>query len=166
MCRARCYAHDHKAAQKIVNEKPIYKVALQQLEEICTRRAMKKQKFEFDLQVKGSDLRRGAVEPVSKSGTSTPVAIAENDEFEQDVPNLFENAWGKEVLFENRGCNTNKEMARAATNAFAVLKSMHPHLKKSDNFTTNDCGNLLHGSLIKRIILLRSSKYGLDVDQF
>ena len=49
----RCVESDlRKAAQKMENEKPVYKVPLQQLEENCTRRALKKPKFQFDLQVK------------------------------------------------------------------------------------------------------------------
>ena len=92
--------------------------------------------------------------------------IADKDELEQDVPKHFENVWGKEILFENINNNTDKEKTRAATNAFVVLKSMHPHLEKSDKFTTNDCANLLQGSLHKFAIILRSSKHGLNVDQF
>ena len=83
-----------KAAQKLVNEKPVYRVSLQRLEENYTRRALKKQKFQFDLQVKGSELKKGIVGPVSLSGTSALVAIADKEEFEQNVPNLFENVWG------------------------------------------------------------------------
>ena len=105
----RCVESDlRKAAQKIVNEKPLYKVALQQLEDNCTRRALKKPRFQFDLQVKGSDLKKGVVGPVSLSGTSALVAIADKDELEQDIPNLFENVWGKEILFENVNNNTYK----------------------------------------------------------
>ena len=87
MCHARCNATHmitrcvesdlRKAAQKIVNEKPVYKVSLQRLEENCTRRALKKPKFQFDLQVKGSELKKGIVGPVSLSGTSALVAIAD-----------------------------------------------------------------------------------------
>ena len=51
-----------KAAQKIVNEKPPYKLALQQLEDNCTRRAMKKPRFQFDLHVKGSDFKKGLLD--------------------------------------------------------------------------------------------------------
>ena len=88
----RCEESDlRKAAQKIVNEKPLYKVALQQLKDNCTRRAMKKTRFQFELQVKGSDLKKGVVVPVSLSGTSALVAIADKDEIGQDIPNLFKN---------------------------------------------------------------------------
>ena len=45
-------------------------------------------------------------------------------------------------------------------------QSMHPHLEKSDKFATNDCSNPLQGSPNKCVILLRSSKHGLDVEQF
>ena len=160
----RCEESDlRKAAQKLVNEKPLYKVALQQLEDNCTQRAMKKPRFQFDLQVKGSDLKKGVVGPVSLSGPSALVAIADKDELGQDIPNLFENVWGKKILFENINNNTDKEITRAATNAFAVLKQMHPNLEKSDRFTTNDCANLLQGSLNKCAIILRSFKHGLDV---
>ena len=162
----RCVESDlRKAAQKIVNEKPVYKVSLQRLEENCTRRALKKPKFQFDLQVKGSELKKGIVGPVSLSGTSALVAIADKEEFEQDVPNLFENVWGNEILFETRD-NTNKQNARAVSNAFSVLKSMHSHIAKSDTFTTNDCANLLQHSLNKCTIILRASKYGLNTEQF
>ena len=92
----RCVESDlRKAAQKIVNEKSLYKVALQQLEDNCTRRAMKNPRFQFDLQVKGNNLKKGVVGPVSLSGTSAPVAIADKDELGQDIPKLFENVWGK-----------------------------------------------------------------------
>ena len=155
-----------KAAQKIVNEKPLYKVALQKLEDNCTRRAMKKPRFQFDLQVKGSDLKKGVVGPVSLSGTLALVAIADKDELGQDIPNLFENVWGKEILFENINNDTDKEVTRAVTNAFAVLRKMHPYLEKFDQVTTNDCANLLQGSLNKCAIILLSSKHGLDVEQF
>ena len=38
----RCVESDiRKAAKKILNEKPLYKVALQQLEDNCNRRALK-----------------------------------------------------------------------------------------------------------------------------
>ena len=105
----RCVESDlRNAAQKIVNEKPVYKVPLQQLEENCTRRALKKPKL---------------------SGTSALVAIADKEEFEQEIPDLFENVWGNEILFEKRD-NTDKESARAVSNAFSVLKSMHPHIAK------------------------------------
>ena len=162
----RCVESDpRKAAQKIVNEKPVYKVSLQRLEENCTRRALKKPKFQFDLQVKGSELKKGIVGPVSLSGTSALVAIADKEEFEQDVPNLFENVWGNEILFETRD-NTNKQNARAVSNAFSVLKPMHPHIAKSDTFTTNDCANLLQHSLNKCTIILRASKHGLNTEQF
>ena len=160
----RCVESDlRKAAQKIVNEKPVYKVSLQRLEENCTQRVLKKRKFQFDLQVKGSELKKGIVGPVSLSGTSALVAIADKEEFEQDVPNLFEIVWGNEILFETRD-NTNKQNARAVSNAFSVLKSMHPHMAKSDTFTTNDCANLLQHSLNKCTIILRASKHGLNTD--
>ena len=163
----RCVESDlRKATQKIVNEKPLYKVALQKLEDNCTRRAMKKPRFQFDLQVKGSDLKKGVVGPVSLSGTSALVAIADKDELGQDIPNHFENVWGKEILFENINNDTDKEITRAVTNAFAVLRKMHPYLEKFDQFTTNDCANLLQGSLNKCAIILRSSKHGLDMEQF
>ena len=143
----RCVESDlRKAAQKVVNEKPVYKVPLQQLEENCTRRPLKKPKFQFDLQVKGSELKKGIVGPVSLSGTSALVAITNKEEFEQDVRNLFENVWENEILFETRD-NTTKENTQAVSNAFSVLKSMHPHISKSDKFTTNDCANLLQHSL-------------------
>ena len=96
----RCVESDlRKAAHKIVNEKPLYKVALQQLEDNCTRREMKKPRFQFDLQVKGTDLKKGVVGPVSLSGTSTLIAIADKDELGQDIPNLFENEMGKRNPF-------------------------------------------------------------------
>ena len=92
----RCVESDlHKAAQKTVDKKSVYKVPLQRLEENCTRRVLKKPKFRFDLQVKGSELKKGIVGPVSL--------------FEQAIPNLFdfENVWGNEILFETRD-NTKK----------------------------------------------------------
>ena len=88
----RCVESDlRKGAQKIVDKKSMYKVPLQHLEENCTRRILKKPKFQFDLQVKGSELKKGIVGPVSQSGTSALVAITDKEEFEQDVPNRFEN---------------------------------------------------------------------------
>ena len=43
---------------------------------------------------------------------------------------------------------------------------MHPHIAKSDTFTTNDCGKLLQHSLNKCTIILRASKHGLNTEQF
>ena len=97
-----------KAAQKIVNKKPVYKVPLQQLEENCTRRALKKPKVQFDLQVKGSELKKGNVEPVSLSGTSALVAIADKEENEQDVTKDFENVWGNEIFLRRETTQTKK----------------------------------------------------------
>ena len=73
--------------------------------------------------------------------------------------------WGNEILFETRD-NTNKENERAVSNAFSVLKSMHPHISKSDKFTTNDCANLVNHILIKCTIILPASESGLNTEQF
>ena len=59
-----------------------------------------KAKFQFDLQVEVSELKKRLVGPVSLSGSLALVAIADKKEFEQNVPNLFENLWGNEILFE------------------------------------------------------------------
>ena len=69
-----------RAAQKIVYKKPVYKVAPLRLEENSTRRALKKPKFQFDLQVKGSELEK-SVGPVSLPGTSAPVPVADKKNF-------------------------------------------------------------------------------------
>ena len=109
-------------------------------------------------------MKKGIVGPVSLSGTLALVAIADKEEFEQAATNLFESVWEKEILFEKRD-NTNKENARAVSNAFSVLKSLHPHIAKSHNFTTNDCGNLLQHILNKCTTILRASKHALNTKQ-
>ena len=78
---------------------------------------------------------------------------------------IFLKMCGKGILFETRD-NTNKENARAVSNAFSVLKSMHPHIAKSDKFTTNDCANILEHSLNKCTKILRASKHGVNTEQF
>ena len=105
----RCEESDlRKAAQKIVNKKPVYKVPLQQLEKNCTRKALRKPKFQFDLHMKGSEVKKGIVGPVSLSGTSALIAIAEEEEFEQNVPNLFENVWKTQSFLRRETTQTKK----------------------------------------------------------
>ena len=168
----RCVESDlKKVAQKIVREKyPYHKKSIETLEENCTRRELKKPRFNFDVEIRGtSDLKKPTVGPVSLSGTSAIVAIAEKDEFEgvDDLPNIFDNIWNNEIIFDPKNDNMEKDDARAARNAFYALKKLHcEKIPRSDSYKTKDCAQLLQTSLNKCAILLRGSKDGLDIEQF
>ena len=168
----RCVESDlKKVAQKIVREKyPYHKKTIETLEENCTRREIKKPRFKLDVEIRGtSDLKKPTVGPVSLSGTSAIVAIAEKDEFEgvEVSPNIFDNLWNNEIIFDPKNDNMDKDDARAARNAFYALKKLHSDkIPNSDSYKTKDCAQLLQTSLNKCAKLLRGSKNGLDIEQF
>ena len=183
----RCVENDlRRIAQKVVDTLHPYSAEpIKRLEENLTAREAKKPTFSFSRTTpqKGP----GKVSNVSLSGTAALTVIADTEELQaatSTVTDLFAGVWGDTIVGGTTQAadddtplgDPNDSATPANNQCVAVLKSMFPELFIRRNplnprapaayISFFDASELLRKSLNRCVLLLRTSKDGLDVAEF